>query len=322
MKPRVCSSSLRPCLAALALWTAACGTDTPPGEGSAGAGAVAGTATTGGSGGTALGGAGGSLAGSNAGGATSGNGGSTTGGGTAGGAAGQAGSAGAAGGCAGKTYKLCEDFEASDSGGPPAGWTQHVGYGTASAQDQTVSTERFHGGAKALKSLSAQKGISRIQKSLTTLGATADKHWGRIFYSVQSPAPAPDTYLHVTFVGLMGTSENRVVDTVQEPNKNVHQWLFNNPNDQGGTQSPYDWTYDAGWHCAEWYVDVATKSYRFFHDSEEVAALAFTGKQDSQMSSYQSLIVGATHYQDVALPTPFVVWFDDLAVDDSQVGCK
>jgi hypothetical protein len=278
------------------------------------------------------GGGGGSSAGAPAAGATSGSGGKATGGGGGAGSGGGQGGGGQGGGgqggggpagaCANSAHKLCEDFEAGEAGSLPPGWTQHVGYGTASAQDQTVSTERFHGGAKALKSVSAQKGISRIQKSLDALGATADKHWGRIFYSVESPAPTHTAHLHVTFVGLLGTTENRVVDTVQEPGGNVHQWLFNNPDDQGGVATAYDWTFDADWHCAEWYVDVAAKSYRFFHDSEEVTALAFTGKQDSQMSSYTSIIVGATHYQDTALNPPFVVWFDDLAVADAQVGCE
>ncbi|RYZ08195.1 MAG: hypothetical protein EOO73_09025 [Myxococcales bacterium] len=169
---------------------------------------------------------------------------------------------------------------------------------------------------------SAQKGISRIQKDLTGLGATASKHWGRIFYKVKSPAAQnPSNYFHVTFVSLLGTSENRVVDTVSEPASNVHQWLFNNPNDKGGAASSYDWMWDANWHCAEWFVDVGAKSYRFFSDSKEVTEIALTGG-DNQMSDYKSLIIGATHYQDDALPAPFVVWFDDLAIADTQIGCQ
>jgi hypothetical protein len=286
-----------------------------------GSGSGAGAAPVAGKGGTS--GTGGHAAGTTSGGGGAATAGSAGGGGSSSGGGGQGGgSGGATTVCANPSYKMCEDFEAAEAGSLPTGWTQHIGYGTASAQDQTVSTERFHGGSKALKSVSAQKGISRVQKSLDALGATADKHWGRIFYSVQTPAPTHTAHLHITFVGLMGETENRVVDTVQEPGGNVHQWLFNNPNDQGGVATGYDWTFDAEWHCAEWYVDVGTKSYRFFHDSEEVTALAFTGKQDSQMSSYTSLIVGATHYQDTALTPPFVVWFDDLAVADTQVGCE
>jgi hypothetical protein len=173
----------------------------------------------------------------------------------------------------------------------------------------------------AVKSSSMATGQGRIQHSLSTLGATASKHWGRIFYRVQSPATKPSSgVLHVTFVGLYhSTDENRVVDIV-ENSQGKHQWLFNNPNDKGSTGSSYDWTFDDAWHCAEWYVDVGAKSYRFFTDSKEVTSIGFTGKADSQMANYTSIIVGSTFYHSP--PAPFVMWFDDLAIDDAQIGCQ
>jgi len=275
--------------------------------------------------------AGGRLGSSGGGGATAAGGAPASGGrsGSAGGA-GRTGSAGSNGsisstgpGCAGKTYKLCEDFETGTAGAIPTGWTTFKGYGASSPQDQTLSTENFHSGTMALKSVSAHQGISRIQKSIATLGATASKHWGRIFYKVQSPAATDPTHvLHVTFVSLFGTSENRIVDTVEAQGKTTHQWLFNNPNDMGGKSSAYNWTYDAAWHCAEWFVDVGTFSYRFFSDAMEVPALAFSGVSSNQMSNYTSIIVGATHYQTDTLSGPFTVWFDDLAIDDTQIGCQ
>jgi hypothetical protein len=311
-----------------------------PGGGGASSSAAGSAAAAGANGGTAMSGAAGSAVSGQSGAGVSGGGSGASGssgagqtggaaptGGTAssGGSGGSGGVGGASGGsspCAGKTYKLCEDFEGGDGTTLPAGWTSFKGYGDASPQDQTITSAQFHSGAKALQSNSAQKGISRIQKDLAALGATASKHWGRIFYKVKSPAAKnPSNVLHVTFLSLMGTTENRVVDIVEQQNSNVHQWLFNNPNDQGGKASSYDWTFDGDWHCAEWFVDVGAKSYRFFSDAEEVEQLAFTG-QDNQMSDYKSIIVGATHYQSDTLSEPFVVWFDDLAIDDAQVGCK
>lgn len=38
------------------------------------------------------------------------------------------------------------------------------------------------------------------------------------------------------------------------------------------------------------------------------------------MSNYSSIIVGAEFYQ--MPPAPFVMWFDDLALDDNQIGCQ
>ena len=81
--------------------------------------------------------------------------------------------------------------------------------------------------------------------------------------------------------------------------------------------------FDANWHCAEWWVDVATNSYRFFSDSAEVTQLAFSGKTNSTMSDYTAIVLGATWYQqDGTILSPFVIWFDDLAIDDNQIGCQ
>lgn len=249
------------------------------------------------------------------------------GGGAAGGGAppatGTAGSSGsAASGCAGKTYKLCEDFESGTAGGLPAGWTTYQGYGSGSAADVALATDQAHSGHMALKSDSASTGQRRAQHSLSALGATASKHWGRVFYKVQSPPPISSSngVLHVTWVGLHGgNQENRVVDVV-ESNTRTHQWLYNNPDDKGSLGSAYSWSFDSAWHCAEWYIDVSAKSYRFFSDGAEVKTIGFTNKSDSEMVDYTAVIVGATFYQTPA--SPWIMWFDDLALDDNQIGCQ
>ncbi len=247
----------------------------------------------------------------------------------AGGGAAAPGTGGAGGdvasGCAGKTYKLCEDFESSTAGSIPTGWTTFKGYnGKINATDQAVATDAAHSGSKALKSVAASQGTSRVQKALSSLGATANKHWGRIFYKVQNPSAVDSAHvLHTTFLSLMGGStEDRVVDTVETQGAHTHQWLFNTPDDACCTSSSYNWTFDDAWHCAEWYVDVTTKSYRFFSDSTEVTQLAFSNRSNAEMpASYTDLILGATYYQTDTLTGPFTMWIDDLAIDDNQIGC-
>lgn len=227
----------------------------------------------------------------------------------------------AASGCAGKTYKLCEDFESGTVGGLPTGWTIYQGYGKGATTDVGLANDQFHSGSMSLKSDSAATGQRRVQRSIASLGATASKHWGRVFYKVQSPAVKPTSgVLHITFLGLYGSNqENRVVDIVEATN-GTHQWLYNNPDDKGSEGSAYSWTFDAAWHCAEWYVDVGTKSYRFFSDGAEVKSIGFVNKTDSEMVDYTSVIVGATFYQ--VPPSAWVMWFDDLAIDDNQIGCQ
>ena len=180
----------------------------------------------------------------------------------------------------------------------PTGWTAYNGYGNDACKGVALASDQAHSGTMSLKSSSMTPGEERIQKSLAALGATANKHWGRIFYKVQSPAPKTSggIYFHTTMVALEATDENRVVDSVQSPD-GTHQWIYNVPDDSCCTGSTYDWTFDANWHCAEWYVDVTAKSYRFFTDSTEVTSLAFTNNANAKMSSYTAIVVGSIFYQ-------------------------
>ncbi len=232
------------------------------------------------------------------------------------------GTGGAAGGTtSGCAYKLCEGFESGSVGALPTGWTAYDGYGNDAMKGVALASDQAHSGTMSLKSSSMTPGEERIQKSLAALGATANKHWGRIFYKVQTPVPrtSAGVYFHTTMVALEGTTENRVVDSVQSPD-GTHQWIYNVPDDSCCTGSAYDWTFDANWHCAEWYVDTTMKSYRFFTDSTEVTSLAFTNNANAKMSSYTALVIGSIFYQTP--PSPFVLWLDDLVIDDTQIGCQ
>ncbi|HVV50780.1 MAG TPA: hypothetical protein VHO06_14035 [Polyangia bacterium] len=288
------------------------------GTGGAGTGGSGtGGAGTGGSGtgGAAIGGSGG--ASSSGSGGHAGTGGAGTGG--VGGGAGNAGTGGAAGAAA-CPYKLCEGFESGTVGGIPTGWTSLRGYDTGTPQDVGLATDQAHSGAMSLKSSSLVPGQNRVQKALAGLGTTATKHWGRIFYKVQAVKPPTGNVLHVTFVALEGMTEDRVVDTVEQSD-GTHQWLFNVPDDSCCTSSAYSWSFDGNWHCAEWYVDLSTESYRFFTDGTEVTQLAFTGNAGAKMSAWTDLAVGDIFYQP-AMSSPFVAWFDDLAINDTQIGCQ
>ncbi len=304
--------------------------NTSPG-GSAGAGAGAsgngpGSATAGTESGGVSSGAGGGLGGTTGASGATGGGGSAAGGvggsGAGAGAGGMdmAGSAGAATGsaCAGKHFALCEDFETGVVDGVPDGWTALKGFG--SADGVGLATDQKHGGSMSLKSNSGNTGQGRVQKSLSALGATASVHFGRIFYKVQSPAQKPNGgVIHLTLTALEGTTEDRVVDTV-ENSSGAYQFLFNIPDDSCCVATSYDYHFDDGWHCAEWHVSVPDQSYQFWIDGTEVRSLAFTGRAGAKMSNFKSVAVGAIFYQKP--PSPIVVWFDDLAIDDARVGCN
>jgi hypothetical protein len=180
-------------------------------------------------------------------------------------------------------------------------------------------------------------GPRRIVHALSTLGASAGKHWGRIFFKVAMPAPvAPSgTVIHSSLVALSGQSpidnvgiEARVVDTV-ENDRGKYQFLYNvQPSSRAefGTGAPYDWSYDGAWHCAEWNVAYDTQSYRFFLDGTEVTAIRIDKGAGNYPgieipSAYDSISIGWINYQN-APNGGFEAWFDDLAIDDAQIGCN
>jgi hypothetical protein len=218
-------------------------------------------------------------------------------------------------GCAGKSYLICEDFESTAVGSIPSGWTALPDYGSGTV---VVASDQSHSGGHALKSSSASGGQPRIQTSLNSLGAAAGKHWGRLFYKVSVPAPHPNAYFQVVFASLLGTSESRVVDTVEDPSGATIQYLYDLPDDSccGGTN--YNWSFDGQWHCGEWYVDNTTQSYRFFIDSTEV--FNFSQKTGAKLGVFTSLGIGSEFF--IAPSTPFTAWVDDVAVDVNQIGCQ
>jgi hypothetical protein len=278
--------------------------------GSSGSGNAAGATTTAGTGGSAPLGGGGSTVG---GGGTAAVGGTGTGGGN--------GTAGMTGSCS-ATYLLCEDFESTAVGSAPMGWTAH---GKAS-----VAEDQAGHGKHSLKVSPADNGERRIYHPTTMLGA---QHWGRVYYRVM--LPTPDAFVHstmVTFFGkgpTVGDAEFRVVDTVKDAKtggfaNGKHQFLYN-VQPQGaefGNGSPYDYTFEDKWHCAEWHVNAAEQSYQFFYDGKEV--ISFTKGagvyKDSELpDGFAEVRLGWNNYQSA--PPGFTAWLDDFALDDERVGC-
>lgn len=301
------------------------------------AGAAYGTSTTssaeaGGSGGQepgTEGGAGGSAAaggipavgGSKAAAGGASNGGSEAAGGIQGGGA----TGGVGGGsCSAGTYVICEDFESTEVGDIPAGWTRH---GDAVG----VADDEAHTGTRALKLDAIPVWERRIYRDAGVLGSA---HWGRIFYKVA--LPVPDAFVHSTLVALYGdgprngASEYRVVDTVKQaidtPDVgSLHQFLYNvQPENSAefARQGPYDQRFDGEWHCAEYWIDAADQSYALYIDGEE--ELSFedgAGEYDRSdiPDGFDALRIGWINYQEA--PPGFTAWIDDIAFGNERIGC-
>ena len=288
--------------------------------GQGGAGGAGGTATggTSGSGGTATGGASGA---GNGGGGASGSAGardagtdSRDSGGTATGDGGLGGSSL----CAPGRFLLCENFESTAVGAIPAGFTKH---GNA-----TVTADQAARGTHALKMAAAASGERRIYTDGQKLGSG---HWGRIFYRVELPVPT--VFVHSTMVALYGVGpvngneEVRVVDTVKNEN-GKHQFLYNvQPSGaEFAKGSPYNWTFDGNWHCAEWHIDAPTQSYSIYIDRAEVTSITINngaGNYDGSdiPSAFSDVRIGWNNYQSAA--PGFVAYIDEVALDVNRIGC-
>jgi hypothetical protein len=266
------------------------------------------------------------MGGTGSGGTAGSNGGGATGGGAGGSAAGAGGSGGGGGAASGASckpdYLLCEDFEATDVGKVPTGWTAH---GMAS-----VAEDQARGGKRSLKISPTDNGERRIYHPTQMVGA---QHWGRVHYRVQ--LPVPDAFVHstlVTFFGkgpTVGDAEYLLVDTVKDQKTGgfaggKHQFLYNVQPQGGefGTGSNYDYTFEDKWHCAEWHVDATDQSYHFYFDGKEVIGFSkgAGNYKDSELPmSFTEVRLGWNNYQSA--PPGFTAWLDDFAIDDARVGC-
>jgi hypothetical protein len=242
-------------------------------------------------------------------------------------------------GCAGRNYKLCEDFEGAPIDGVPTDWRRVMPYtpepGAANATEVLVTADQPHWGTKSLKSTSESCGQTRIEHDLTSLGATAGRHWGRAWFYVDTPAPMSNQnggWYHTTMVGLRGDNsgggnarECRVVDMVENAFDQSVAFLYNVPDDSccSSTEvNDYDYRYEEVWHCAEWFVDASTNSYRFFLDGTEL--FSFENNAGSRLPQCEvSIAVGTVCYAPpVNAPQRFTSWIDDVALDDDRIGCQ
>jgi len=231
--------------------------------------------------------------------------------------------------CTGGGYSICEDFEDTNLGAVPDGWSTYsptegmIGV----ADDQAAS------GTKSLK-LGQTNDYRLMHRDASALPST---HWGRIRYRVQTPVP--DAFVHSTLVSFTGKSpaddadlEMRVVDTVKQSSTqqdiaNRHQFLYNVQRlgqNEFGKEGPYDWMFEAQWHCVEWYVSSDNQAFRFFFDGDEVEQMAFengAGNYDNSEipSTFDQLRIGWANYQDAS--PGFVAWIDDVAIADQRVTC-
>ena len=224
------------------------------------------------------------------------------------------------------------DFEATPVGEIPKGFTKSGAVG--------VVDDVAHSGKKSLRMEAAVNGARRITLKGDAVAALGGQHWGRLYFKVQLPAPVPQgsgnfPVIHSTLVAGSAQSplskdpiEVRVVDTVLGP-KGTHQYLYNvqpRKRPEFAKGSKYNYHYSDEWTLAEWYVDYATQSYRFFINGEEVKDVAFSKGAGNFAGAeipeiFESLSFGWNNYQPAGeAGKGFVAWIDDIALSKERIG--
>jgi hypothetical protein len=265
-------------------------------------------------------GAGGGIGANGGGGATSASGG----GGSGPGGSGGGGTGGAPVGCANPELTLCEDFEDADDGSFPEGWGprgDEWGEGTLG-----VASDDPYRGAKSLKADGGNNG-QHFMDYAGDLGALASHHYGRVFMKVAIPAPFPSSgVLHADFIEGLGPGPNGGTHNVRwgvVENADMFQWIYNVQPSNGapefaeGTAYIYSWT--GAWQCIEWTYDEPTQSGTLWIDDIEIP-ITPGENHAAEIPVFESLGVGLANYQPAG--SGFTVWFDDLAYDESRIGCE
>jgi hypothetical protein len=223
---------------------------------------------------------------------------------------------------------LMEDFETTDAGKVPKGYTKQGEVG--------VVNDVAHSGRQSLRIEAATNGPRRITTKSDALAQLGGTYWGRLYFKVQLPAPECSSgVIHSTIVSVAGKSplhgdeiEYRPVDTIlttQQTFGYIYNVQPHSKRPEFGKGSASKFKFSDQWTLAEWYVDHATQTYRLFIDGAEVKDIAFTkGAKNFENSEIpekmDSITFGWWNYQ--AAGKGFVAWIDDIALSKERLGVR
>jgi hypothetical protein len=229
--------------------------------------------------------------------------------------------------CAQAGFTVCEDFEGTNPGSLPGGWTM-TGYGTRTAQVSEAQSAR---GSRSLEvaidgNQSAVVGMVR----LPSLGALDRKQFGRMFYRMQGPGVTE--FVHFDVLAAIGPwmgheNEMRFASTGTGVGTAASNWswIYNvQPfGDGGGAEFGSEGDRSAHalvdeWMCLEWFFDSDAQKANFFQDGELIDYLEIDDER-SEIPVLSSLAVGLQKFQSTGA---MKAWVDEVALDDERVGCN
>jgi len=326
----------------------------PSGSGGSGTGTGGSGTGTGGSGtgtgGSATGGngTGGSATGGN--GTGGGSGGSATGGNGSGGAGGAAGSGSATGGAAGGNASgcaglaLCDNFDSQAAGAAPDSslWTM-IGAKTCNGQGTpwpfAVDSTQSHSPPNSMKVMGGDSCGPLMLNTSAFTKLTGSDVYGR-FYMRLSDTSMMFDHAFLMALGLtsgtLNTGTQNYLQLASEGTgtSNVFMWQISDgdvlpdKNSAGGATS----TYPAAntWTCVEFHVSSSTGALETWVNGNPVAGLTFVPGTTTKMSGVNDQWTAPSPFKPMSIGFGWTVfsgenltiWFDDIAVGPTKIGCN
>lgn len=233
----------------------------------------------------------------------------------------------AAGTCADTTLIFCDDFEGYAAG--PAKSTKWTTV-TASAND-TLTVDATHArGAKALHVHVTQNEFGYAK--LASFAPPGNGFFGRLYVWAAAFPTAPD-YAHFTMVETAGAGTAGVVRPIggqYDPQGKSADWGVGS--DQGPTGDWTNWRPSAPaqggkWLCLEWEMRAADNVINVWVDGVAKTDLTVSTKVhgganvDFVFPKWSSLWFGWWLYQASPTPNQFDLWYDDVALGVTRIGC-
>lgn len=235
---------------------------------------------------------------------------------------------------------FCDDFESQAAGSQPGpAWSYPFGY------KPLIDETRAARGKKSLH-FSIASGMPAQIEEKQSFPAASNSFYGRMFVWLGALPTHPST-ARFTLVGGRGTGSGNEVRLDAVYQSATKQTRFGIGNDgpladtDGDGKDDDDWHIDgkesqsvaraSEWICLEWHFKGDSSETRVWIDGVEQTSLRtttdayFNGGKFSNRSfvhpSYNALRIGWWVYQADAMPSPFDLWVDEVAVDKDRIGC-
>jgi hypothetical protein len=243
---------------------------------------------------------------------------------------------------------LCDDFDTDTPDMPPTGWTVAMGCNPQTATNQSgtadgpapgggilvgIDTSEHHSGSNSLRVVGGDScGYYAVNTSAFQAGKLGPQYYAR-FWAMYSMAP---TSGHNGFLSMNTTSMvSQKPDLLRLGFQNdVIEWNWYGTDatlpdtDSMGAAQSYAPTMST-WVCLEFHIDTTTGDIEFWQGGTAVPGLSWTG---TSTGGYTNSWAGGGWKSGIA-PTSLglgwgsfnggmmTVWFDDVALGNSRIGC-